>query len=39
VALGQEIVPTELTTPAGAATFLQSEIDKWAPLLTRQPAD
>jgi tripartite-type tricarboxylate transporter receptor subunit TctC len=39
VALGQEVVPIELTTPAGAAAFLQSEIDKWAPLLTRQPAD
>lgn len=34
VAVGQEIPPTKLTTPTGAAAFLRSEIDKWAPLLT-----
>jgi tripartite-type tricarboxylate transporter receptor subunit TctC len=40
VAVGQEIVPPELATPAGAAAFLRSEIDRWAPLLkARAPAD
>jgi tripartite-type tricarboxylate transporter receptor subunit TctC len=33
VAVGQETPPAELRTPAGAAKFLRSEIDKWAPLL------
>jgi tripartite-type tricarboxylate transporter receptor subunit TctC len=36
-AVGQEIVPATLTTPAGAAAFLRSEIDKWAPILKGQP--
>jgi tripartite-type tricarboxylate transporter receptor subunit TctC len=34
VAVGQEIPPAELRTPAGAAKFLRSEIEKWAPLLS-----
>jgi tripartite-type tricarboxylate transporter receptor subunit TctC len=36
-AVGQEIVPVALTTPAGAAAFLGSEIGKWTPILKRQP--
>jgi|HubBroStandDraft_5_1064220.scaffolds.fasta_scaffold05441_4 tripartite-type tricarboxylate transporter receptor subunit TctC len=32
-ASGQETVPPELATPAGAATFLQAEIDRWTPLV------
>jgi tripartite-type tricarboxylate transporter receptor subunit TctC len=40
VAVGQEIVPPELATPAGAAAFLRSEIDRWTPILkARAPAD
>lgn len=30
---GQEIAPQKLTTPAGAAAFLQSEIARWAKVL------
>jgi len=38
VAVGQEIVPAELATAAGAATFLRAEIARWAPILkTREP--
>jgi tripartite-type tricarboxylate transporter receptor subunit TctC len=33
VAVGQETVPAELSTPAGAAAFLRAQIAKWAPLL------
>ena len=33
IASGQETVPPELATPAGAAAFLQAEIDKWTPLV------
>ncbi len=33
IASGQETVPPDLATPAGAATFLQAEIDRWAPLV------
>jgi tripartite-type tricarboxylate transporter receptor subunit TctC len=33
VAAGQEAVPPELATPAGAAAFLRAEIDKWTPLV------
>jgi len=33
VTVGQEIVPPELATPAGAAAFLRAEIDRWAPIL------
>jgi tripartite-type tricarboxylate transporter receptor subunit TctC len=33
VAAGQETVPPELATPAGAAAFLRAEIDKWTPLV------
>lgn len=33
VAAGQETVPPELATPAGAAAFLQAEINKWTPLI------
>ena len=33
VAAGQEAVPPGLATPAGAAAFLQAEIDKWTPLV------
>ncbi len=32
-AAGQETVPAELATPAGAAAFLQAEISKWTPLI------
>jgi tripartite-type tricarboxylate transporter receptor subunit TctC len=33
VALGQDLVPPELTRPDGAAAFLHAEIEKWTPLL------
>ncbi len=40
VAVGQEIVPPELATPAGATAFLQAEIGRWAPILkAREPAN
>jgi tripartite-type tricarboxylate transporter receptor subunit TctC len=32
-AVGQEIVSPGLATPAGAAAFLQAEINRWAPIL------
>ncbi len=39
IAAGQETVPPELATPAGAAAFLRTEIDKWTPLVrTWKPA-
>ena len=38
VAVGQETVPTELATPAGARAFLQAEMTKWTPLLKTQTA-
>jgi tripartite-type tricarboxylate transporter receptor subunit TctC len=37
VAVGQEAVPRELATPAGASAFLQAEIAKWTPLLKARP--
>jgi tripartite-type tricarboxylate transporter receptor subunit TctC len=33
VSVGQDIVSPPLTTPVGAAAFLQSEIARWAPIL------
>jgi tripartite-type tricarboxylate transporter receptor subunit TctC len=40
VAVGQEMVPAELATPAGAAAFLRAEIDRWTPILkARKPSD
>ncbi|MGD0026730.1 MAG: tripartite tricarboxylate transporter substrate-binding protein, partial [Xanthobacteraceae bacterium] len=40
VAVGHEIVPPELATPAGAAAFLRAQIDRWAPILkVREPAN
>ena len=40
VTVGQEIVPPELATPAGAAAFLRAQIDRWAPILkVREPAN
>jgi tripartite-type tricarboxylate transporter receptor subunit TctC len=36
-AVGQETVPPELATPAGALAFLQSEISRWAPLVKAPP--
>jgi tripartite-type tricarboxylate transporter receptor subunit TctC len=38
VTLGQEIAPGDLTTPSGADAFLQSEIARWAPLLSGRTA-
>ncbi len=32
-AAGQETVPSELATPAGATAFLRGEIGKWTPLI------
>jgi tripartite-type tricarboxylate transporter receptor subunit TctC len=37
VAVGQETVPPQLATPAGALAFLQAEIAKWTPLLKARP--
>ncbi len=36
-AVGQEVVPPELATPAGALAFLQAEISRWAPLVKAPP--
>jgi tripartite-type tricarboxylate transporter receptor subunit TctC len=33
IASGQETVPPELATPAGATAFLQAEINRWTPLV------